>query len=718
MLEIENNNNGTLIKSKIGDAVINSNIFNVQKSDYEVPSLFLGQSFGLVDSVNKHYPELFALYKKLKNQDWDENEFNFSSCLTEFKTVDPHIAKKMITTLAWQWEADTVAARSIFAITAPFVSSDVLGLGLQRIGDNECLTGDHEVLTPKGWKRIDEVTIEDKVAQWDSETHSVSFVQPERIIDKNYDGQLYHFHDVVNNVSQLTTPEHRMPIVYPYWTNSNQPEFKIAEDVFYHGGNGLPTSGFIKSGSRKLSPQEKLYIAVQADGSLCGEKYTGANTGYLHYRFGFSKRRKIERLLYLCGLAGWNVTEIDSKDDKGVKHFIVYVPINEYNDKAKTFDWFDLDQIGYEWALDFIEELKYWDGNITDSGRIRYISSNKKCVDKVVALAHLVGCRGHITTIHPRYNVTMPNGCLSNTKEAYQVYITDRDYVTGNSIIKSVIDYSGKVYCLTVPTGYFIIRHNNAVTITGNCLHALTYSEIVRNSFEDSETVISTILKDQEALKRMSVVTDIFNEAYITGHKLALGMVEKNQDTYNVIFMFFVAMYCLERIQFNNSFTVTFAIAHDGDFVPIGEAVKKICNDELEIHAKFARTVLAIELKTQRGRTAFNMLKDKIQLLLDTVLDTELRWVNEHLFADNTPLNKLSKEQLIDNCLYNASPVYQFFGMKYKLDFPTTNNLPWLDGWTKIDKAQESAQELRGGRYFLGGFINDHHEKDYSHIVL
>lgn len=387
MLEIENNNNGTLIKSKIGDAVINSNIFNLQKSDYEVPSLFLGQSFGLVDSVNKHYPELFALYKKLKNQDWDENEFNFSTCLTEFKTVDPNIAKKMITTLAWQWEADTIAARTIFAVTAPFLSSDVLNFGLQRIGDSE------------------------------------------------------------------------------------------------------------------------------------------------------------------------------------------------------------------------------------------------------------------------------------NT-------------------------------------------------------HSLTYSEIVRNSFEDSETIITTILKDQEALKRVSIVTEIFNDTYITGHKLALGVVEKNQDTYNVIFMFFVAMYCLERIQFNNSFTVTFAIAHDGDFVPIGEAVKKICNDELEIHAKFARTVLAIELKTQRGRTAFNMLKDKIQLLLNTVLDTELRWVNEHLFADNIPLNKLSKEQLIDNCLYNAAPVFQFFGMKYKLDFPTTNNLPWLDGWTKIDKAQESAQELRGGRYFLGGFINDHHEKDYSHIVL
>lgn len=708
----------TRIVSTIGEAEILPNIFNVEKSDYEVSNLFLGEKLGLYDSVNKHHIKIYDWFIKLKSQDWDHTEFDFSPCLTEFKTVDKNISDIMITTLAWQWEGDTVASRTIYAILAPFISSDILNTYFQRVGDNECVTGDHEVLTPKGWKRIDEVTVEDKVAQWDYETHSISFVQPERIIDKNYDGQLYHFHDVVNNVSQLTTPEHRMPVVYPYWANSNQPKFKTAEDVLYHGGNGLPVSGFIKSGGRKLSPQEKLYIAVQADGSLCSEKYTGENTGYLHYRFGFSKRRKIERLLYLCGLAGWNVTEIDSKDSKGIKHFIVYVPINEYNDKAKTFDWFDLDQIGYEWALEFIEELKYWDGNITDSGRIRYISNNKKCIDKVMALVHLVGYRGHVTTIHPRYNVTMPNGCLSNTKEAYQVYITDRNYITGNSIIKSTVDYSGKVYCLTVPTGYFLIRHNNAITITGNCLHALTYSEIVRNSFEDSGNIIRNVMKDQEALKRISIVIDIFEEAYITSHKYALGMVDNGQKTYNVIFMFLVAMYCLERIQFINSFAVTFSIAHTGTFVPIGEAVKKICNDELTVHAEAIKDILSIELKTKRGQLAFKQCYNKIQQLLDDVVEVEKRWVFEHLFSNGRELTGLNEDILFKNCLYNAEPVYSFFNMKSKYTFPTHNNLKFIENWFQLDKSQESPQESRGGRYLLGGFKSDHITSDFSSIEI
>ena len=377
----------TEIISSIGNCEISKNIFNVEKTDYEVPSLFLGQQFGLVDSVNKHYPELFSLYKKLKNQDWDENEFDFTSCLTDFKVADKDTAEAMITTLAWQWEGDTVAARTIFAVTAPFLSSDVMNFGLQRIGDNE------------------------------------------------------------------------------------------------------------------------------------------------------------------------------------------------------------------------------------------------------------------------------------NT-------------------------------------------------------HAHTYSEIVRNSFENSDTVIKKVLEDQEALKRVSIVTKIFNEAYITGHKLALGLVERNQETYNVIFMFFVAMYCLERIQFVNSFTITFAIARTGIFVPIGEAVKKICNDEFNIHAVFARTILEIESKTERGQIAFSMLKDKIQTLLDTIVEVERCWTYDHLFSNGKELTGLNADVIFQNCLFNAAPVYNFFGLESKYTLPTTNNLKFLDNWIQIDKNQESPQEARGGRYFLGGFNDDHKSTNFDHIII
>ena len=52
-------------------------IFNVTKTDYKSKELFLGQPGGLIDSINRPYPEIHALYKKMLSLRWDENEFHY-----------------------------------------------------------------------------------------------------------------------------------------------------------------------------------------------------------------------------------------------------------------------------------------------------------------------------------------------------------------------------------------------------------------------------------------------------------------------------------------------------------------------------------------------------------------------------------------------------------------------------------------------------------------
>lgn len=122
--------------------MISSTIFNTEKN-YELTngSLFLQQEPGLLDSINRANPEIFALYKKMKSLDWDENEFPFDSCIAEFQTCDRNQYDIMIKTLAWQWEADSVAAHSIAPIVAPFVSSSDLWAAWLRVSDNEVLHG-------------------------------------------------------------------------------------------------------------------------------------------------------------------------------------------------------------------------------------------------------------------------------------------------------------------------------------------------------------------------------------------------------------------------------------------------------------------------------------------------------------------------------------------------------------------------------------------------
>lgn len=116
--------------------MIDKKIINLDKDYTNKPPLLLGEDRGLFDTVNKHYPEIWRLYKAMKSLDWDEQEFDYTSCINDFKTCSPSVYDKMIKTLAFQWEADTVAARTS-PISGVFLSNDEAWACDQRISDNE-----------------------------------------------------------------------------------------------------------------------------------------------------------------------------------------------------------------------------------------------------------------------------------------------------------------------------------------------------------------------------------------------------------------------------------------------------------------------------------------------------------------------------------------------------------------------------------------------------
>ena len=101
--------------------------------------LFLGKELGLHDTMNRPYPQLFDLFKQLKSLDWSENEFDLEQARMDFLECDKSTYDIMIKTLAWQYEADSIASRSIVALLAPFVSNSDLNQMLLRWSDNEAL---------------------------------------------------------------------------------------------------------------------------------------------------------------------------------------------------------------------------------------------------------------------------------------------------------------------------------------------------------------------------------------------------------------------------------------------------------------------------------------------------------------------------------------------------------------------------------------------------
>lgn len=125
-----------------GGEFLDSSIFNLTKDyDQDNGSFFLQQPPGLLDTINPRNERIEELYKKLKSLDWDENEFAYWECLTEFETGDKDDIDMMIATLAWQWEADSVAANNISALFAPFVTNAGLWDAYVQINQNEIVHG-------------------------------------------------------------------------------------------------------------------------------------------------------------------------------------------------------------------------------------------------------------------------------------------------------------------------------------------------------------------------------------------------------------------------------------------------------------------------------------------------------------------------------------------------------------------------------------------------
>jgi ribonucleoside-diphosphate reductase beta chain len=244
-------------------------------------------------------------------------------------------------------------------------------------------------------------------------------------------------------------------------------------------------------------------------------------------------------------------------------------------------------------------------------------------------------------------------------------------------------------------------------------VHAATYSEIVRSSFDDPRSVLAEILSITEAMQRLNAVARELSWIRERGLKYALGMVPNDQETYNAVFMFAFVMLCLERVQFMASFAVTFALGEEGLFMPICKAVQKICQDEYEVHVDLDRAVLTHELKTERGQIAYQQLKPRMEAVLNEIVATELEW-NKFVFAEGEDLKKLTMDGLNRWVLFSATNVAR--PLRLEMNFPQveTNPLHYMKSWIDISDTQPSPQEEANGQYKVNVLSRDDEEVQFA----
>ena len=329
--------------------------------------------------------------------------------------------------------------------------------GANRTG-RWCLTGDHEVLTSTGWQRLDEWT-GGSIACWNSETSAVSF-QDSATLVFDYSGPMYTYKDV--RIDQCSTPDHKMRVQKYYgaeWTDMTVEEMS-------HCRPCIPLTGYRHRRTFINNDWLRVMIMTQADGT-----YT--NEGSIH--FHFRKKRKVERCKHLLRKAGITFTAKDYKDDTVIKIPGRMVPLWLREFRSKTFG---------PWLLDedpdvFFDELPHWDGSKITENSIQYTSVIKENADLVQALAHISGrCALMCIKNHSKKN--------DKWNDAYVVNIWLTPGTSHEIKVKPIIEeYSGKVYCASTSTGYFLVRRNGKVWVTGNSGRIIQLQNLRRNDMPD-----------------------------------------------------------------------------------------------------------------------------------------------------------------------------------------------------------------------------------------
>ena len=308
----------------------------------------------------------------------------------------------------------------------------------------KCVVGSTEILTPNGWIPISEWNYKkEEIAQWNPKNHEITFTSATNL-------SVYQS-DVIElggrNSHVIGTPNHKVPIF-----RKDKRLFKVVDlkDIKPDAHYGIPTCGMFGYNEGIMTPDEvKLLVAFQADGSY----------NHKSHRFKFNKDRKINRIKNILTSLRIPFSESIQEDCSTLISFKGPAWLTKEFSRNLLF-------LGLDGMKTFMNELGHWDGYIADNIR-QYFSTNKSNVEWAQTLAHLCG---YTAIIEKR----KPTGFGINP--LYVLHYNNRNkYATLVSQGKRYIEGPVTVYGPEVPTGFFLIRSNGKISVTGNSNHGLNY---------------------------------------------------------------------------------------------------------------------------------------------------------------------------------------------------------------------------------------------------
>ena len=390
-----------------------------------------------------------------------------------------------------------------------------------RTEAKSCFTGDTEILTEKGFIPFNMYDGKTPVAQYNIESQKISYTEPldfRRITNQ----KVCTFEN--ENTSLRLTPNHECIIQ----VQNTRKYMKKApyEELAGHGQTKYAwvNAGFFDYDESKFINDNltRFVSAFVADGSY--------NKSRTILRFGFTEERKITRFRNLL-----EDSKINYKETVQGKNKVTVFTINDFDtvnlvkryclvDKTLTLE--SLKELNPKVYLD---EARYWDGHVNKHDLVRVSSTNKNTLDFMQIMAIQSGIRARIVKRNDAKGNISEHWCISyNMNKGCLSRFESKDIDT-----RTCHNTNCTVYCVTVPEHNIVIRHNNKVSIQGNCNFGLLYGMSAKTYQEYAKGYDMEI-----TLEEAEDIREAFFESYpklLDMHKKFVEYAKKYGYTYSPI---------------------------------------------------------------------------------------------------------------------------------------------------------------------------------------
>lgn len=334
---------------------------------------------------------------------------------------------------------------------------------LQLVGsDNfDCFDDQTEILTLDGWKLFKDIDYSDQVATL--KDGALVYDAILKIVSYDYSGVMYSVQN--SSMDFVVTPNHR------FYVKSSKGVYKfknISDKTICH--DMIPSQCEWVGQDISMIHGFKTEHFVSFLGIFLAEGSTFSN--HKCYRVTLSQTKSHIRYKIKILLDSMDFNYVETKNGFNIENKSLYEYFSQFGTQEQRYIPKEIKCLSKKYLQLLFDWLVMGDGH-TNEDYTAYYSTSKILIDDVQEILIKLGLSGNVS--EKKQSVAYIKGReIHSKKTLYQIRVRKSKFkrlsASGGKSSIHTVNYTGKVYCVSVPSGIIKVRRNGKEVWSGNSL--------------------------------------------------------------------------------------------------------------------------------------------------------------------------------------------------------------------------------------------------------